>query len=66
MTTPQRRVQVWFGSHLMYGYRAEQSVAERYAAEMGRLWPGLRVTVDGVVADGLRPLPCERLWTLAP
>lgn len=61
-----RRVRVWFGEHVVCDYRADPVAAERYAAAMARRFAGLRITVDDGVADDLRPLPCEQLWTLEP
>lgn len=60
------RVRVWFGAHLLHGYRAEATAAQGYAAAIGRRFAGLKVTVDSEASDGLTPLPCEQLWTLTP
>lgn len=65
-TNPRRRVQVWFGQHIMCSYTADPVAADRYAAAMARRFRGLRVTVDELTESGLRPLPCEQLWVLAP
>jgi hypothetical protein len=62
----RRRVRVWFGKHVVCSYTADPVAAARYAAAMARRFAGLRVTVDELVDDTLRPLPCERLWVLAP
>jgi hypothetical protein len=63
---PRCRVRVWFGQHVMCSYTADQIAAQRYAAAMARRFPGLRVSVDELTEIGLRPLPCELLWTIAP
>lgn len=58
----QRRVQVWFGEHLLHDYRAGAKAAEEYAAAIGRRFAGLRVTVDSEVTAAMQQLPCEQLW----
>ncbi|WSY21317.1 hypothetical protein OG817_31650 [Kribbella sp. NBC_00889] len=42
---PRRRVQVWFGDHVIADYLVEPALAERYAAASSRRF-GLPVTVD--------------------
>lgn len=61
-TAADRRVQLWFGPHLLHSYRAGVTAAEEYAAAIGRRFPGLTIKVDAEVSDGLSPLPCEQLW----
>jgi hypothetical protein len=69
--TPQRRrVQVWFGSHVIASYCAEPELAERYAAAMDRRFAGLTVTNEPL-AEGTRlsssaaELPSDQLlWPL--
>lgn len=39
-----RRVQVWFGNHVIATYVAERLLADQYAAAMGRRFAGLRIT----------------------
>lgn len=58
----QRRVTVWFGHHVMFRHSAAADIAEEYADAMSRRFAGLRVEIDDEPADGLRPLPCTRLW----
>jgi hypothetical protein len=60
------RVRVWFGPHLIYTYSADPVAAQRYAAAMRRSFSGLQVSVDEADTAGLRPLPGEILWTIAP
>lgn len=60
------RVRLWFGSHALHTYRADQDVAQRYAHAIGKRFKGLRVTVDNEDTDGLRQLPCMRLWMPTP
>lgn len=60
------RVRVRFGPHLMYTYSADPVAAERYVAAMRRSFAGLQVSIDGADTAGLRPLPSEILWTIAP
>lgn len=62
----EQRVQLWFGPHVLRTYRAESGAAEEYARAIGRRFPGLRVTLDRDVADGMEPLPGEQLWSLTP
>jgi hypothetical protein len=71
--TPQRRrVQVWFGSHVIANYCAEPELAERYAAAMDRRFAGLTVTNEPLEPpEGTRPassvpeLPSDQLlWPL--
>jgi len=61
-----RRVRVWFGSHLLHDYRAGAEAAGLYAEAIGRRFAGLEVTVDAEVSDDLPALPCEQLWVLTP
>ncbi|WP_433014697.1 hypothetical protein [Kribbella sp. CA-294648] len=70
----RRRVQVWFGSHVIATYVAERLLADRYAAAMGRRFAGLRITneplpptvlVDPDCVPDHPPIPSEqRLWPL--
>ncbi|MEV8376736.1 hypothetical protein AB0P21_28595 [Kribbella sp. NPDC056861] len=70
----RRRVQVWFGSHVIATYVAERTLADRYAAAMGRRFAGLRVTNEPLPPIALAepdqlpdhpPIPSEaRLWPL--
>jgi hypothetical protein len=62
----RRRVRVYFGRHVVAEYSADERLAEQYAYAMRRRFRGLQVTVDDEPADGLRPVPAERLWELAP
>ncbi|MEV6283376.1 hypothetical protein [Kribbella sp. NPDC051770] len=64
----QRWVRVWFGNHVIADYRAEATLAERYAKAMERRFAGLQVTNEAVPGDGapVRPLPNERLWEIGP
>lgn len=61
-----RRVQLWFGPHVLRTYRAAPSAAQEYAQAIGSRFPGVRVTVDDQAGQGLAPLPCEQLWILTP
>jgi hypothetical protein len=70
----RRRVQVWFGSHVIATYVAERLLADRYAAAMGRRFAGLRITNEPLPPTGptepdhvpdYPPIPSEqRLWPL--
>ncbi|WP_328333001.1 hypothetical protein OHA70_15435 [Kribbella sp. NBC_00382] len=70
----RRRVQVWFGSHVIATYVAERLLADRYAAAMSRRFAGLRITneplppnapTDPVQAPDHPTIPSEqRLWPL--
>lgn len=65
---PRRRVRVWWGTpcedgrNLLWAFYADGGVAEGYRGFMGRLYPGLAVTIDNAVTDDLEPLPGERSW----
>ncbi|WP_405177914.1 hypothetical protein OG225_27275 [Nocardia sp. NBC_01377] len=43
-------------------YRAEESAAAAFVAEMRRLLPARAVRVDNRVTREMRPLPCQRLY----
>jgi hypothetical protein len=60
------RVRVLLGPHLLRIYSADPVAAERYVAAMRRSFAGLQVSIDGADTGGLRPLPSEILWTIAP
>ena len=75
MTTLERRkVQVWFGSHVIATYVAERALADQYAAAMSCRFAGLRITNDPLPPSAARdprhlpdhpPIPSEqRLWPL--
>lgn len=69
MSEESRRIRVWFGDHVIADYRAAPELAERYVAAMKDRFAGLRITNEPApVPDDAppRPLPGERLWTLAP
>ncbi|GAB3757848.1 hypothetical protein GCM10028864_42360 [Microlunatus parietis] len=58
-------VRLWFSEHLLRTYRADHEVALRYAAAIGRRFPGLIVTVEPCDSiDDLERLPCEQLWAV--
>lgn len=59
---PELRVQLWFGEHLLHGYRASASAAREYAAATGRRFAGVQITIDSEVSADLAPLPCAQLW----
>lgn len=73
-TDDRRRVQVWFGHHVIAGYVAETLLADRYAAAMGRRFAGLRITneplspkrlADPDILPDHPPIQTEqRLWPL--
>jgi hypothetical protein len=54
------RVQVWYGGSPLLNYRAERSVADRFAEAVREI--GTEVTIDEHFAETLRRLPCEQLW----
>ncbi|MDR7167366.1 hypothetical protein J2W56_001084 [Nocardia kruczakiae] len=55
------RIGIRFRGQPTLHYRALREVAERFAAAM-RL-RGVAIDIDTRLSEGLRPLPCERLWT---
>ena len=61
-------VRVWFGPTEVAHDRADRELAQRYVAEVGDHFHGLRFTVDPLpdYAPPTRPLPAQRLWMLAP
>lgn len=59
-STDQCRLLVWFEGYDPLEYRADTEVAHHFA--MAAHTVGAVVTIDDDVHDGLRPLPCERLW----
>lgn len=70
VTSADRLVQVWFGTHAVCEYRADSATAGQYADAMRRRFAGLRVTVepnpDRLTDAAVPPLPGERLWELTP
>jgi hypothetical protein len=70
----RRRVQVWFGSHVIATYVADRLLADRYAAAMGHRFAGLHITneplppaalTDPVCVPDHPTIPSEqRLWPL--
>ncbi|WP_109525874.1 MULTISPECIES: hypothetical protein [Nocardia] len=60
----ERHVSVEFGIEGMpvLHYRAEESAATEFAAEMRRLRPTGTVSVDDCVTGEMEPLPCQRLY----
>ncbi|WP_433598258.1 hypothetical protein ACQPXH_21080 [Nocardia sp. CA-135953] len=50
-----------FLDHPALQYRAPLHIAERFAEAVRRA--GVEVRIDAKLYDGLRPLPCARLWT---
>lgn len=61
-------VRVWFGPSEVAHYRADRDLAERYVADVGRHFHGLRFTISPLPdqAQPTRPLPAERLWMFTP
>ncbi|WP_109505544.1 hypothetical protein [Nocardioides speluncae] len=61
-------VRVWFGRHIVCEYSAVPSLAERYAAAMGRRFLGVRVSTEPDRSGSRQPppLPAERMWELPP
>lgn len=69
----QRRIRLWFGSHVVADYAADAETAKRYAAAMEQRFAGLHITNDPLLADGslttsgcVAPVPAEQLWGLTP
>lgn len=56
------RVRVWFRGHPPLYYRAARKSAELFASAVRPF--GVEVVVDAKLSEGLRPLPCARLWAL--
>ncbi|ONI67220.1 hypothetical protein BWI15_29135 [Kribbella sp. ALI-6-A] len=75
MTASERRkVQVWFGSHVIATYVGESQLADRYAAAMERRFADLRISNEPLPPTARTesdhvpdhpPIPSEqRLWPL--
>ncbi len=70
----RRKVQVWFGSHVIATYVAERPLADKYAAAMTRRFAGLRITNEPLPPAAVSesdhlpdhpPIPSEQwLWPL--
>ncbi|MET7772227.1 hypothetical protein [Nocardia sp. NPDC005366] len=60
----ERHIAVEFGIEGLpvLHYRAEESVATAFAAEMRRLRRARTVSIDDRVTRDMDPLPCQRLF----
>lgn len=66
MPNRQRRVRVWFGSHVIATYVGDPGEADRYARAMAQRFAGLRVTIDGQASRFDPLLPHRARWDRPP
>lgn len=57
---PECHVAVYLGDLCLH-FRADLSIAREFAT-VATARRAARVTIDDHLADGLPPLPCQRLW----
>ncbi|MEU1546996.1 hypothetical protein [Nocardia sp. NPDC005745] len=61
MTKDLRHIHIGSGA-LRLDYQASATHVRNVADELAQCCPGLTVTVDDNVREGLPPLPCAALW----